>query len=258
MTASGRSEAVSGWRISGVEPAELILEDKFAEQVIGEQARLFWLGALHRMRKTRFVRELPASRSGLVLLFAEDLLMKCMLWTNEYIVLHDLPMEKLNLWDMWRYPALTLLSHTTGLSLEKTVEMLHNLGASSPSFERVRHVMTHIKAFTAVGRGRTGERTWNAQRDQTVQLEPFENAAFLSSCKIFFQPSHSVLTLDDDLYGTRARDNQVKLLSSRRADKEGYCADALAEPFTRLTLYFRFRRRGQTQEDNVEALFRRC
>jgi hypothetical protein len=217
-TASGRSEAVSGWRVSGVEPAELILEDKFAEQVIEERARLFWPGALDHMRETRFVREPPASRSGFVVLFAEDLLMKCMQWTNEYTVLNDFPMEKLNLWDIWRYLALTLLYHTTGLSLEKTIEMVHNLGASSPSLERVKQVATHIKAFTTISRGRTGERTWNAQRYQTVQLEPFENAAFVS-CKIFFQLSHSVLTLDVDLYGTRASDNQVKLLSSRKADK---------------------------------------
>jgi hypothetical protein len=230
------------------------MEDVFAEQVIGERARLFWMGALDRMRESRLVRDLPASRSGFLILFSEELLKKCMQWTNEHIVLHELPMNRLNLWDMWRYLAVTLLSHTTGLSIEKTIEMLQNVGASPPSLESVRRITTLIKAFSAMGRGRTGERNWNSQRDQTAQLEPFEHAAFHSSCKIFLQPSHSILTLDDDLYGTRASDNQVKHLSSRKADKEGHCADALAEPFTRVTVYVRFRRRGQRQEENVETM----
>lgn len=31
----------------------------------------------------------------------------------------------------------------------------------------------------------------------------------------------TIVTLDDDLYGTQAKDNQVKTLSSRKAEKEG-------------------------------------
>jgi hypothetical protein len=59
--------------------------------------------------------------------------------------------------------------------------MLQARGASSPSLERVRHITNNIKAFSAMDRGRTGDRNCNAQRDQSVQLEPFENAAFALS-----------------------------------------------------------------------------
>jgi hypothetical protein len=135
-----------------------------------------------------------------------------MKWKNEHIVLHDVSMEKLEVWDMWRYLAATLLSHATGLSLEKTIEMLQARGASAPSLERVRHITINIKAVSAMGRGRTGDINWNAQRDQSVQLESFDNAAFALSCKIALQPSHSIRTLDDDLYGTRAIENQVNLI----------------------------------------------
>jgi hypothetical protein len=106
-----------------------------------------------------------------------------------------------------------------------------------------------------MGHGRTGDRNWNAQRDKSVQLEPFENAAFALSCKIVFPPLHSLLTLDDELYGILASKSQVKLLSNRKDDKEWHCVDALAEPYTHLSLHVIFRRRGQTQGDNVEALF---
>jgi hypothetical protein len=80
--------------------------------------------------------------------------------------------------DMWRYLAVTLLSHSSRFSLEKTIQMLENLGASAPSLRRARRVSTHIKDYTAIGRGRTGERTCSSQTDQTVQIESFINAAF--------------------------------------------------------------------------------
>jgi hypothetical protein len=165
------------------------------------------LGVVDRLRENRLVRELPQSRSGISILFCEKLLKKCIQWTNEHIVLHDVAMEKLEVRDIWRYLAATLHSHTTGLSLEKTIEMLQARGASAPSLERVRHIATNIMSFSAMGRGRTGDRNWNSQRNQRVQLESFENAAFALSCKIVLQPSHSILTLDDDMYGTRASDN---------------------------------------------------
>lgn len=50
-------------------------------------------------------------------------------------------------------------------------------------------------------------------------------------------------TLDDDLYRTRAADGQVKMLSSRKADKEGHSADAVADALFRVVLALRFRRR---------------
>ena len=69
----------------------------------------------------------------------------------------------------------------------------------------------------------------------------------------FLSPSHFG-TLDGDLYGTRASDNQVKTIRSRKADKEGHCVDALADALFRVTLMVRFRRRGESQASNVEKL----
>ena len=62
------------------------------------------------------------------------------------------------------------------------------------------------------------------------------------------------MTLDDDLFGTRARDNQVKKLSNRKADKEGHCADVVSDAIFRIVLGLRFSRRGESQEDNVNKL----
>ena len=63
-------------------------------------------------------------------------------------------------------------------------------------------------------------------------------------------------TLDDDLYGTRARDNQVKKLSARKADREGHTADAFADALFKVSLMVRFRRRGESQSTNVSKLLK--
>ena len=40
-----------------------------------------------------------------------------------------------------------------------------------------------------------------------------------------------VATLDDEMFGCHAKDNQVKMLNNQKADAEGYTADVLAEVF---------------------------
>jgi hypothetical protein len=99
-----------------------------------------------------------------------------------------------------------------------------------------------------------GERTWSAQRDETQYLDNFEKAAYEMTRKVFLTPMHTFATLDDDLYGTRAGDNQVKTLSIRKADREGHTADAIADALFRITLAVRFRRRGEQQSANVLRL----
>ena len=69
-----------------------------------------------------------------------------------------------------------------------------------------------------------------------------------------YTPVHTFATLDDDLYGARASDNQVKTLSARKADREGNTADAMADALFRVTLMIMFRRRGEGQSANVSNL----
>jgi hypothetical protein len=125
---------------------------------------------------------------------------------------------------------------------------------TAPSLERVRYIATNVLAFSPTGRGDRGQSTWQCSRDQTQLLSEFEKAALRNSCRLFLTPNHTYATLDD-LYGTRATDNQVKSLSARKADREGHCADALADALFRMTFFVRFRRRGHTQNENVTQLF---
>ena len=63
------------------------------------------------------------------------------------------------------------------------------------------------------------ESTWRTQRDETQYLGNFEKTAFEMTRKVLLTPMFLFATLDDDLYGTRASDNQVKTLSLRKADR---------------------------------------
>lgn len=90
-------------------------------------------------------------------------------------------------------------------------------GSNAPSLERVRFILNKIKEYYATGRGDYGGSRWNSQHDQTAKLEQFEQTSFRLSSSMFLHCSESMLTLDDDLYGTRAKDNQVKTLSHRKA-----------------------------------------
>lgn len=155
-----------------------------------------------------------------------------------------------------RYFAILLYSHCTGFSLEYSLNSLGASGFKIPLLEDVRFISNNIAAFSPVELGHSGLSNWMPQRDLTPLLSQFELSAFRMSLNVFFIPNHLTITLDDDLYGTRARDNQVKTISSRKADTEGHSADAIADAFFRITLAVRFRRRGHSQESNVECMFR--
>lgn len=42
------------------------------------------------------------------------------------------------------------------------------------------------------------------------------------SRNVYLSPNHTTVTLDDDLYGTCAKDTQVKAMTARKAGKEGH------------------------------------
>ena len=184
----------------------------------------------------------------------DEILRTCLGWLNEYIVLRRCEVQRLEMDDMYRFVSVLLLSHCTGFSFARTIRFLSERGSKAPSLERVRFICSHILAFSPTGRGGDGGNSWVVQRDLTPLLTQFEQNAFRATSKVFLVPTHLLATLDDDLYGTRANDNQVKTLSARKADKEGHTVDAIADALFRITLAVRFRRRGESQTSNVRSL----
>lgn len=253
-TAGRREDPSHRWRISNENAATVMMEDVFVEKVIGERARLFSVSALERIDVERTARDLPDSRTGFFDLFTDEVLRTCRPWLNKHILLTRREVRPVSVSEMYNYMAVLLFSHCTGFSFEKTAVIMPQDGLQQVDVERMKFISNNILAFSPTGRGNHGGISWLPQRDQTQLLTQFERAAYRTTCKMFVSPTHTLATLDDDLYGTRPSDNQVKTISSRKADREGHTADAIADALFRITLMVRFRRRGVTQTSNVSSL----
>lgn len=154
---------------------------------------------------------------------------------------------------MVQYLAVMLCSHTCGLTLEKSCDVLRRFGAVTPSLDRVRWISDNVLDYSAVGRGNDGSATWLSQRDQTPSHTEFEHLAFRETRRVFFHLLHMFATLDDDLFGTHAADNQVKMLNARKDDKEGHSADAVADALSRVIVALRFRRQNLSDFKSLES-----
>lgn len=77
-------------------------------------------------------------------------------------------------------------------------------------------------------------------------ITEIKHFAFKDTHDIFMDVSNLFLTLADDLFGSRASDNQVKCVSNRKADREGHFADAVADALSCVVLALQFKRRGES------------
>ena len=122
---------------------------------------------------------------------------------------------------------------TIQYSIGETISIFHELGYKT----RPRaDLTTNICAFHPSYRLDNDQISWHAQRDATQFMTEFERASFSIYKRLLYVPNSQFITLDDDLLGTRSKDNQVKCLSARKADREGHSADVIADGIFRITL----------------------
>lgn len=157
-TINGR-DTTQGWRTSQVIGQRLMLEDDFVSEVIGEGARLFCSSAMDRSEIERVVPQLEPTRAGNMVLFMDELLHTCMNWLNEYIDLQRRSMKPLTIYDLYRYVAILLMSHCTGLNFEKTIDIMQREGCKTPSPEEMKFISNHILAFSPTARRQDSGRT---------------------------------------------------------------------------------------------------
>ena len=217
--AFGATAAIAGWKIVHPKPGAvtIVLQDDMASDAIDERARDFVTSAVERLNA--FLTGTERSKADHLLLFSKAALQMCMEWLNEHIRLHALTESPLTLTEMYRWYSVMLFSHLLGLSLNMTLDLLKRLSPPErklPSLSRMRFVTYNIKGYSAFNRGDTGSSTWNGQHDRTVYLDDFETGAFKASRDVFLIVRKTIATLDDELFGTRAEDNQVGLCSWTR------------------------------------------
>lgn len=89
--------------------------------------------------------------------------------------------------------------------------------------------MQHVLALLETGRRDIDGVVCFSQHDDTQRLAAFETAAYVTSRPTFLNLSCTFGTVHDGLYGTRAKDNQVKPISACKADRDGeHKPDALS------------------------------
>lgn len=94
----------------------------------------------------------------------------------------------------------------------------------------------------------------DAQRDLTQFFDAYEKEAYEMARITILTLVHTISTLDDDLYGTRWKDNPVKNLSAPKADYEAKSANVICDSFFRIIPGISFRRRCTSQALNVNKL----
>ena len=92
-----------GWRIQSVTEQPVKLENDFTNSVLSERARLFSRAALERMKTELQVRQLHQGRSSYVVLFRDELVRKCSLWTNERLVMTNSCLGTVDRADMYEF-----------------------------------------------------------------------------------------------------------------------------------------------------------
>ena len=231
-------------------------ESDYFGNLFDSRARTYASQCIERLEELLLSKGRPRGCIADVLLTCmEPCLRYVMECTNEFIKLQKLDEEEVQYYEMVQVVALLHYSHFTNWNFKITITQWEERGLAVPSLERLRWIQQNMKIYPATGRGNTiGQRSWNSRRDQTCQLDDFEASLFKNLQKIFVSPENMVATLDDETYGCRAKDNQVKTLNNRKADTEGYCGDVLADCYFRAPLALRLRRRGEGQDENVKAL----
>ena len=191
LTTVQSQDASKGWTIAPDVCSNVVMEQEFAQKVIGERARLFCSAAVSKMVTECRIRSLSPTRCGFVVLFMSSAIQQCTEWLNELVQLRGLSDTGITDADMYRYVSVLLLSHCSGFSFEKATTLLTQAGCVTPSLELIRFISSNILAYSPTGRGSEGTLLWNAQRDQTRQLSEFEISVSGNEEGIFFTTASS-------------------------------------------------------------------
>lgn len=71
-------------------------------------------------------------RCGILVLIMNEIFRQLLDWLNKYARLRSISQSPFTLSDMYRYVAVLLCSHTTGLSFDKALSVLRQAGSLPP------------------------------------------------------------------------------------------------------------------------------
>mmetsp|Transcript_34556 Transcript_34556/g.75649 ORF Transcript_34556/g.75649 Transcript_34556/m.75649 type:complete len:536 (+) Transcript_34556:78-1685(+) len=234
-------------------------EDEFTKSTLGESEYSYVKAIASKLEQDLKADGLEATRVGVTVLIMRPLILKVMGWMNQQRNLKGEKDLAISEPELWQYVAIMIYSHMTNQNFKLCLKILPHVVDKSimfPSLEKLRFIQTHLLAYSPKNRGDIpGAETWNAQRDRTTFLTDFERALLKSLLDIAVAPN-AIISLDDELYGCRAKDIPKKSISKRKADVEGYDANLMCEALFRIPVAINYRRRGESQEESVNTLIK--
>lgn len=137
------------------------------------------------------------------------------------------------------------------MSRKMCVDHCKQLGNDFISLSRYRFFQSHLQVHSPTIQTEGSGPTWFYERDQTQKIAAFEYLLMQKSRRLFFVLLHLVMTIDDELMGTRSMDNPVTTLSNRKAGSARQSTDVLSDAIFRFIMCVRFRRRGESTDSSV-------
>ncbi|PXF40860.1 hypothetical protein BWQ96_09421 [Gracilariopsis chorda] len=92
---------------------------------------------MSQLKEELAARKLPSTRSAVLILLMDDMPKQGRTWMNERICLQGIDKHPVEMEDLYRYVAVLLSSHLTGLSFEKIIGLFGELNFTVPAIDRV-------------------------------------------------------------------------------------------------------------------------
>lgn len=231
---------------------EIVEEDSLDGDLVNCRAEIYVKAIVTRLEQELESTCVPTEWIGCVVMLMKSLVHKLIGWLNDRTRLDGRTDCDVTSQEFYRLLSVYVLSQSTGLSQSLSISMLSSMVCSSPTTEFYTKLGNYwIPFHPSLNRG-TGAGTLNSKRYYSKWVIEFKRMAW-SSLKCLFVPLVQLITIDDDLMGTRSADNQLEMLSDRKGDREVQSGDVIANELLRFTLDTRMRRRGEPQLSNVKS-----
>ena len=144
-----------------------------------------------------------------------------------------------------------LTSLQCSLSPLTVTELFNNSNLNSISIKEFCFITSKLIIIEPLNHVLVKGVSWKSNYNSTHEFGPFKEIAFKLSKDIYLVPNHMVITLDDDFIGSCSKELQNKILSLRKAAKEGHAANVLCENFLSMVIQSYLRRIDESQIANV-------
>ena len=195
----------AGWRVEDVKEFTILENDSFLGSLMKRRVQGIHSHVCDRLDRGIAMKRLPTNRAGVFSLLSDPVVHYLLEFANEILPADN----QLSFMEFHRFIATMLLISLQRTSVQRRVETQQRLGRSVMDHSRLIQVLKSLRAYSTMDREASCDGEWNDQYDTTPLFRDLEKAALGQSAKFLFSPTHTLLTEDDEMVQSRAKDVQV-------------------------------------------------